>query len=646
MADREQQQAQEQIELVEKRLLALQELGVDTSFLHSQLGFARELMQQERYTDLASLIEELLALAANMARRGGGQPQAAPATPVPAPAPSRSSGQRRAVEVGLHTLLDQVGEAVERALADRLPDANDQTDRIREAVQACLAEQRLHQDDTQRIERALAKVLHQQQEQADKPDAGVTARIRRAFSSAMQAEPANELSDRIAQLQAEMAALRQRMQPETSEQALTGRINKAVAAALHDEIPTGLLHVSSSVRRALAETVQSGSQQRWSRRLRADASHGELSRRMIDDVLGRLPETARQRYGEQLRRVLSERFAELVGRCEQRLSQGFARNGPGMEAALERLSGALERRADVDTSVTAIQQQVSALVHAHGLAPEDENDLRELVRDQVMEVLAEKRESGEHPRIDADIADAIEDMIDMLLNSVTGAVTRAMTRSMTRRLLAADTDVATPPPQGTSAPEQVDDDGSSALRPTTNALDRPETLTDGDDESAPTMALDLHVDDQSRDTHLVQREDLSEELSGISFGMEDHVDDQVETAVDDNDDDESSLLDGLLRELIDQDTESEADIDSVDASRPESRPETPREPYKVRKSSKRDRLYELSQESMPASGGLSADPPAPPASSASPAGSSSKHALELHDLSALHGGLDTAQLIK
>ncbi|NRA36878.1 MAG: hypothetical protein HRU15_01955 [Planctomycetes bacterium] len=67
MSNQERAELCRQLERIEKRVTALQQLGIDVSSLTSQLSMARELMSDEKYNDAQIFCEELIALADHLA---------------------------------------------------------------------------------------------------------------------------------------------------------------------------------------------------------------------------------------------------------------------------------------------------------------------------------------------------------------------------------------------------------------------------------------------------------------------------------------------------------------------------------------------------------------------------------------------------
>ncbi len=736
MTDRAQQEAAARLETVENRLVALQELGIDTAFLHNQLIFARDLLARERYGDVSSLADELLALAGNMAKggSGGGQPAPAPVTrPVPAQGHG-SAGRRRSVEVGLHTLLDQVGDAVEKALTEKMGHREDDTERIKRAVSEILEAQQTAPDETQRIERAVQSVLAQQA-----PDAGVTARIQKAVAEAVPVPTAQEgvtgrieravssamgkpdgggnLMSRIEKLHAEMAQLRERLHPHAEEEGqtarieqviskamagqadaqqehlaqavgqavdqalqqrlqqhddsmaqqlsqavaaafrehaaedhqqfadqiadgleqalqqqrpvtvhelsdqvaavisgvmgdqgpvhdLTGRIQRAISSAVHDEVPTALFHVSSSVHKAVAESVAVGTEHQLSRCLSRNEDAGAIAGRILDDVMVRMGERVDVEIGERLRQVFQERFAEVVGQLEHAFGSHLQQQAPALERDLEQLTDRIRQQGPAaDEAGELLAQEVSALVQQHGTDQGEMQQLRDRLRQQVETGIATlDSQTQKYLRVNEDIADAIEELIDAMLGTVTGVLSRRLTKRMTARLLRdsqADTALEPGAAPATAMPPSVSDDGSSGLRPVTDRLagkplEANEVVTGATvavPQVAPAAGDETNEDNEdSRLTEPVAHEDLSEQ---VTFGDgEKEIDDQIETAVEEDDDDESALLDNLLRELVDHDTEDEADGGTTQ-DRAASNDEVSQ--------AQRDRLYELTQESMPES---------------------------------------------
>ncbi len=98
MGEADNRQAEERIDTAEKRLAALQDLGLDTAALRSRLAFARTCLLEGNTADVNALCEEVLSAARRLADGAGPAAEAKPRT-------GRLSSDQLGEEV--HALLDQ-----------------------------------------------------------------------------------------------------------------------------------------------------------------------------------------------------------------------------------------------------------------------------------------------------------------------------------------------------------------------------------------------------------------------------------------------------------------------------------------------------------------------------------------------------------
>lgn len=248
----------ERIDLVERRLAALQDAGVDVAALRAQLAFAHSARREGRLADVEAICDEVLGAARRLAELGGGHARTQPqpkSQPQPQPQPSTESLQR--VRVSRAQLADEVrgaidaevkaqlagrhgAEAISGDLDARLKAIESRLDAIvGHAADAAAVAGRLRS-----LDERLSQLEHRTAPSADAT--AIAAQVEAAVAEALPRQAAGQLREAISQL-----PTREDLHQiaETLRADLDWRLEKA--AAEHGWC--SLTDVQASVRKALAD---------------------------------------------------------------------------------------------------------------------------------------------------------------------------------------------------------------------------------------------------------------------------------------------------------------------------------------------------------------------------------------------------------
>lgn len=201
MDDRQRQEAEALVAKVDRRLAALQDLGVNTATLQSQLQFARDLTAEGRSNDATQLCEDVLALAERMAKGHGDPEPPRPGRGLPPEQVAREV--RKVLENGMlaktvSELMTQQPESFGKSLTTRISQAlGGQIQGLREELQAQLQHLSPGTPDLQQLEAPLLQRISGIEGHLDQVLGTLADRLDRLSSSLMSpavqsAQPAPE----------------------------------------------------------------------------------------------------------------------------------------------------------------------------------------------------------------------------------------------------------------------------------------------------------------------------------------------------------------------------------------------------------------------------------------------------------------------
>lgn len=454
-------QAQARIDQVEARLIALQDLGLDTTALQSQLRFARKLVDDGRFDDVEVLCDELITMAGSLAQ--GTSPSSegilpgteahfdpmsaviqhpgAPLNPKSRPQAPIIGGQersaqgggseRKAVEVKLGTLLDQIGSVVDQAIRERLPEPSTGIDeeRLAAVIEAALDR---HEPDTGRLRQMVATALSERQatqEQqlaerlerleerlATRPavEEAVTRRIQQAVQNSFERHDMTSmevLCDRIA-LAVEHSFLKQRVD---RDQQFASRISETIADAFRDlrlEDEDRIAHsvaeaVEASLARQAPRTIQQLSDQvvgAIASAMRASGADQEALtaklERAVSGALGDHLPTGAFQITARVQRAVSDSFAiqqeetgpDLGERIQAAIDRSLAAAAPSTELREEHLSALRDQlQAQLEGAAEHLERSLGQAIAANASE----------VQDEIADMLRQLRERSDAEAISA-----------------------------------------------------------------------------------------------------------------------------------------------------------------------------------------------------------------------------------------------------